>query len=92
MSTRLSATELAVAYGSRPVLHGLDVEVPDGEMTVIVGPNACGKSTLLRALARMVPATAGQVTLDGRPVSAYAGKELARRVGLLPQSPPHRTA
>nr|WP_269328330.1 ABC transporter ATP-binding protein [Kineosporia mesophila] len=65
---------------------GLDVAIPDGEITVIVGPNACGKSTLLRALARLLKPHTGQVLLDGRSISAYGAKELARQVGLLPQT------
>ncbi|MFT4286583.1 ABC transporter ATP-binding protein [Nocardioides sp.] len=82
----LSAQGLGVGYGGRAVIADLGVEIPEGAMTVIVGPNACGKSTLLRALARLVPAT-GTVRLDGRPLGEYGGKELARRLGLLPQSP-----
>ena len=53
---------------------------------MIVGPNACGKSTLLRALARMLKPTAGAVILDGKQIHAYPSKEVARRLGLLPQS------
>ncbi len=87
MTTRLTARGLSVSFGSRTVLHSLDVEIPDGEMTVIVGPNACGKSTLLRALARMITPSGGEVLLDGRPAGAWGGKEWARQVGMLPQSP-----
>ncbi|MFT4262080.1 MAG: ABC transporter ATP-binding protein [Nocardioides sp.] len=88
--TRLTAHDLAVGYGSHAagcVIEGLDLEIPDRAHTVIVGPNACGKSTLLRALARLLPAAGGTVALDGQPLTAYDGKALARRIGLLPQSP-----
>lgn len=85
--SRLQGRGLTVGYGGDPVLEAVDVDVLDGELTVIVGPNACGKSTLLRALARVLPARAGQVLLDGRPVGDYRPKEVARRLGLLPQAP-----
>ncbi len=83
----LRARSLGVAYGERLVLDGLDVDLPAGELTVIVGPNGCGKSTLLRALARMVPARSGVVELDGKPIGHYPTRQVARRLGLLPQSP-----
>ncbi len=70
-SARLRGEGLAVRYGDRVVIDGLDLAVPDGRMTVIVGPNACGKSTLLRALARLVPSASGTVTLAGRPLDGY---------------------
>ncbi|UDY24276.1 ABC transporter ATP-binding protein [Nocardioides sp. Kera G14] len=86
--TRLEAANLAVGYSATArIIDGLDLAIPDGRLTVIVGPNACGKSTLLRALARLLPAASGAVTLDGQPLSAYDGKALARQIGLLPQSP-----
>lgn len=86
--TRLSGEGLRVGYGSgEDILHDVDVTIPEGELTVIVGPNACGKSTLLKALARMLPAKVGAVFLDGRRISEYAPKEVARRLGLLPQNP-----
>lgn len=84
--SRLTAQGLDVRYGERQVVTDLDLTVPDGVMTVIVGPNACGKSTLLRSLARMVPVTAGTVHVDGRATGDYRAKELARVLGLLPQS------
>ncbi|MEA2288426.1 MAG: iron-siderophore transport system ATP-binding protein, partial [Solirubrobacteraceae bacterium] len=68
------------------VAEHLDVAVPDGGFTAIVGPNACGKSTLLRALARTLKPRAGTVLLDGRPISELPSKQVARRLGLLPQS------
>lgn len=86
-SVRLAGRDLAVGYGTREVIRDLDVGIPTGELTVIVGPNACGKSTLLRALARMLKPVRGTVELDGAPISGYAPKEVARRLGLLPQGP-----
>jgi ABC-type cobalamin/Fe3+-siderophores transport system ATPase subunit len=91
MTGRIATAGLTSGYRERTVIADLDVAIPDGELTVIVGPNACGKSTLLRSLARLLEPTAGSVLIDGREVSAYGSKELARTLGLLPQSPtaPH---
>lgn len=83
----LRAVDISVGYGERRVISGLDISVPTGELTVIVGPNASGKSTLLRALARMVPLRGGQVFLDGVALGDYRPKALARELGMLPQSP-----
>lgn len=85
-STRLSAHGIDVTYDQRRVIEHLDVAIPDDSFTVIVGPNACGKSTLLRALARLLKPTAGGVVLDGQAISSYPAKEVARRIGLLPQT------
>ncbi len=84
--TRLSARDLTLAYDRRVVASGLGVEIPDGAFTVIVGPNACGKSTLLRALVRLLRPKSGAVYLDGELISSYPTKEVARRLGLLAQS------
>ncbi|GAA3657422.1 ABC transporter ATP-binding protein [Microbacterium marinilacus] len=83
----LRAENLVAGYAGRGVLHDLSVEIPEGELTVIVGPNACGKSTLLRLLARLLTPTAGAVLLDGEDLRGIPTKQVARRVGLLPQSP-----
>lgn len=85
--SELRARAITVGYGRRTILENLDVDIPRGELTVIVGPNACGKSTLLRALARMLPVTSGEVELDGRSIRSLPPKEVARRLGLLPQTP-----
>ena len=83
---RLRAEDITIGYSDRPVSRGLSVEIPDGSFTVVVGPNACGKSTLLRALSRLLKPSEGQVVLDGRAITSYRAKEVARRLGLLPQT------
>jgi len=83
---RLCGTGLTIGYEGRVVSHALDVTIPDGSFTVIVGPNACGKSTLLRALARLLRPSRGTVLLDGKAIHDYPSKEVARRLGLLPQT------
>ncbi|GIF71583.1 ABC transporter ATP-binding protein [Asanoa siamensis] len=86
-SARLGARELTLAYDGSPVVSTLDLDIADGSFTVIVGPNACGKSTLLKALARVLRPRSGAVVLDGAEIASYPTKEVARRLGLLPQSP-----
>ncbi|GAA3033722.1 ABC transporter ATP-binding protein [Streptosporangium longisporum] len=83
---RLYGTGLTLSYDKRVVATDLDVTIPDGSFTVIIGPNACGKSTMLRALARMLKPRAGAVHLDGNVITSLPSKEVARRLGLLPQS------
>jgi len=84
---RLRAAGLTLAYDRRVVTRELDVEIADGSFTVIVGPNACGKSTLLKALARVLKPRAGAVYLDGAAIAALPSRQVARRLGMLPQSP-----
>lgn len=83
----LAAHDLVLAYGRENVVRGLDLELPPGKVTAIVGANGSGKSTLLRGLARLMKPRAGSVTLSGEPVGLLPSKMFARRVGLLPQSP-----
>ncbi|MER7608554.1 ABC transporter ATP-binding protein [Nocardioides sp. NPDC127503] len=84
---RLEIEKLTLGYGDREVVHDLDLVIAPGEVTAIVGPNACGKSTLLRSMTRLLPPRTGRVLLDGKEVHATPAKQLARRMGLLPQSP-----
>jgi iron complex transport system ATP-binding protein len=84
--TRLTGHDLTLAYDRRTVTEDLTVAVPDRSFTVIVGPNACGKSTLLRALARVLKPRSGSVLLDGRDIHALSARAVARTVGLLAQS------
>ncbi|MDO4260189.1 MAG: ABC transporter ATP-binding protein [Actinomycetaceae bacterium] len=84
--TALKAIELSLAYGHRKVIEGLDVTFPDGEFTAIVGPNACGKSTLLRGLSRLMSPTSGHVYLNGKDIASRATVDIAKELGMLPQS------
>lgn len=83
---RLSADSVTLGYDQRVIAKDLSVEIPDHSFTVIVGPNACGKSTLLRALSRMLKPSEGRVLLDGQTIHSMPAKKVARTLGLLPQS------
>src|SRR5262245_11704165 len=83
---RLAARNATIGYDTRVISRGLSVAIPEGSFTVIVGPNACGKSTLLRSLSRLLKPSEGEVVLDGQSISSYPAKEVARRLGLLPQT------
>jgi iron complex transport system ATP-binding protein len=82
----LGARALSLGYGATRIVDGLTVDIAAGAVTAIVGPNACGKSTLLRGLARLLSPAAGQVILDGTDIARLRTKDVARRLGLLPQS------
>lgn len=79
---------LTAGYGGQSILQGVSLTVPAGTVTVILGPNGCGKTTLLRVLARQIRPTGGAVRLDGRPLDHYGRREFARKVAFLPQSRP----
>ncbi len=84
--SRLFTKEITIQYDHRVISQNLSVEIPEGSFTVIIGPNACGKSTLLRALSNLIKPTSGQVVLDGKSITNYKSKEVAKKLGLLPQS------
>lgn len=84
---RLNAQNLTLAYDNRRVVEDLTVELPAGKVTVIVGANACGKSTLLRGLARLLKPSAGTVLLDGKDIHSLSTRAVAKTLGLLPQTP-----
>ena len=79
-SSPLRGEGLDLRYDERVVAQNLTVEIPDESLTVIIGPNACGKSTLLRALSRMLKPADGHVYLDGEAISSFTTKEVARRL------------
>ena len=83
----LAARGVTAGYGDRIIVDGVDLEIPTGKITVIVGANACGKSTLLKTMARILPAMRGSVVLDGEAITSMPTKQLATRLGLLPQQP-----
>jgi iron complex transport system ATP-binding protein len=86
-TSRLSAQQVTLGYGDRAVVSELDLTVPDQRVTVIVGPNACGKSTLLRGMARLLRPSSGAVLLDGAAIHRQSTRHVARTLGLLPQNP-----
>ncbi|MDF2921196.1 MAG: iron-dicitrate transporter ATP-binding protein [Paenibacillaceae bacterium] len=81
------AEQVVAGYDHKTVIHGVSLVIPSNQISVIIGANACGKSTLLKTLARLIKPSSGKVTLDGRPIGKIPPKQLARVVGLLPQSP-----
>ncbi|WP_394280159.1 ABC transporter ATP-binding protein [Microbacterium sp.] len=83
----LETRALISGYGSRTIVDGVDLTIPAGRISVIVGANACGKSTLLKTVSRLVSPTGGEVVLDGKAIDRIPTKELARTLGLLPQQP-----
>ncbi|GAB2608804.1 ABC transporter ATP-binding protein [Kribbella endophytica] len=79
---------LTLAYGAdEPVVAGLSLEVPAGQVTAVVGPNGSGKSTLLRGMSRLLKPSSGRVLLDGKDIHELPARELARQLGVLPQGP-----
>lgn len=83
----LRAEGLTLGYGAEPVVRAIDLSVPTGKITVIVGANGCGKSTLLRGLARLLPPASGRVLLGGREISSLPTRSVATMLALLPQQP-----
>ncbi len=83
----LRAEGISLGYGDRRIVEQLDVAIPPGRFTVIVGANACGKSTLLRGMARLLTPLSGSVLLDGKAIHSMSTKQVATRLGVLPQTP-----
>jgi iron complex transport system ATP-binding protein len=86
MST-LTTTNLTLAYDQAVVIGAMDVTILSGQITALVGPNGCGKSTLLRGLARLLAPKGGAAYLDGKAIHQLPTRELAKHLGILPQSP-----
>ncbi|GAA1281427.1 MULTISPECIES: ABC transporter ATP-binding protein [Brachybacterium] len=86
-TSSLRLADATVAYGQRPVLDGFDFTVPSGRFTAVVGPNGCGKSTMLKSLARTLRPRAGAALLDDKPLGRWRSRAVAQRIALLPQDP-----
>ncbi len=82
----LSTSAITLAYRDRPIIRDLDIAIAEGAFSVIVGANGSGKSTLLKALARLLKPETGSVLLDGQAITTLPSVEIARRIGLLPQT------
>lgn len=86
-ASSLLAQSLVAGYGERTILDGVSLTVPAGQTTAIVGANACGKSTLLRVLSRLLTPAQGSVLLDSDAIHQMPTRRLAQQLGFLPQSP-----
>jgi len=83
----LEAKNIAAGYDNKVIINGINITIPNNKISVIIGANACGKSTLLKTLARLIHPVSGEILLDGKKLTDIAPKHLARVLGLLPQSP-----
>lgn len=79
--------QVGVSFGSKEALQNISWQIETGEIATLLGPNGCGKSTLLKAITGNLKASAGTIIIEGQPLSAYKGSELAQKVAFLPQSP-----
>ena len=84
---RLGGEALTLGYEQETVARGLSLSIPDGEISVFIGRNGCGKSTILKALARLLQPKSGHVVLDGQAIHSLPSREVARRLAILPQTP-----
>lgn len=83
----ISLASVSVARGGRMIVQDVTLTIRPGQMTVLLGPNGCGKSTLLKTIARLLPAAAGELRIGGQPLASLSGRDAARQMALLPQSP-----
>jgi iron complex transport system ATP-binding protein len=83
----IHAQNLMLSYDDTCIIPNLSVTIPTGQITVMVGANGCGKSTLLRGISRLLKPKRGSVVLDGQDIWRLPTKQLAKQLGILPQSP-----
>lgn len=83
----LKADHIVAGYDKKMIIDQIDITIPNNQISVIIGANGCGKSTLLKTLARLIQPISGEVLLDGKRLTEIPPKQLARVLGLLPQSP-----
>lgn len=84
---QLIVDSLSAGYGDKTILEDITLNITSGQITSIIGANACGKSTLLRTMSRLLAPNKGQVLLDGKSIHKRSTRQLAQILGLLPQSP-----
>ncbi|WP_314874579.1 ABC transporter ATP-binding protein [Stomatobaculum longum] len=83
----LEAKNLVAGYDGKAIIKGLNLTIPEGKISVIIGSNGCGKSTLLKTFCRLNKVMSGDIYLDNKPVSEYSSKEISKIISLMPQSP-----
>jgi iron complex transport system ATP-binding protein len=84
---KIDVREVSLGYGRKPVLKDLSFRVKPGEMVGLIGPNGCGKSTIIRALSRIISPYTGKILIDGKDITRIPRQALARLIGVVPQMP-----
>ncbi|SES63597.1 ABC transporter ATP-binding protein [[Clostridium] polysaccharolyticum] len=87
LENNIEVKNLCAAYDDRIIINDLNLAIPKGKITMIIGANGCGKSTFLKTVARILPAKRGEIEINGMNIKKHASKELARQMAVLPQSP-----
>lgn len=83
----LTAKDLTLGFGGNVIIDDINLEIPKGKVSVLIGANGCGKSTILRSLARLLKPMDGTVVLDGDNIAKMKTKEVAKKLAILPQTP-----
>ena len=78
---------LWAAYEDRMIIEEMNLKIPKGDITIIIGANGCGKSTLLKVISRILPAKRGEVRIDGMDIRKEKAEHIAKKVAVLPQTP-----
>lgn len=86
-SQKLSGQSLKVGYSSRTIIENIDIEIPENRISVIIGANGCGKSTLLKTMSRLIKPKYGQIFLNEKNIDIMSSTDIAKTIGLLPQTP-----
>lgn len=84
---KIKVESLAVAYEDKIIIESLDLELPKGKVSIIIGPNGCGKSTVLKTIGRLLKPQAGAIYIEGINIQVLSTKEIAKEMAILPQSP-----
>lgn len=86
-SELMTASSLKVGYGNRTIIENIDIKIPENKISVILGSNGCGKSTLLKTLSRLIKPMSGDIRIMGKNIQSMNTKDIAKVLGLLPQTP-----
>jgi iron complex transport system ATP-binding protein len=87
MSEGITVKNLTLGYGGEPIIRGMNISIPKGQVSIIIGANGCGKSTLIKGISRILKPAEGAILLDGTDIHTTSSKEMAKRMAVLPQSP-----
>src|SRR5699024_12435324 len=88
--SHMHTEDLHIHYGNNKIINGIDIKIPDKQVTDIIGSNGCGKSTLHKAMTRIIPYQDGTVIFDRKEISSEQTKQLAKKMDILHQSQENR--